>query len=665
MAISSDALNTDVDGKAPVWTPSEERVKNSALWAFKELIEKKYQTTLNDYHDIWCWSVDHSAEFWDEVWDFCGVIGEKGDVVLPANQKMEAGAHFFPQGKINYAENLLQDKSDALAMVFRGEDKIETKLSRKELYDQVSQFAQGLRALGVTKGDRVCGLMPNMPQTIIAALAAASLGAIWSSASPDFGVQGVLDRFGQVEPKVMIACAAYYYNGKAHDCLDKIAQVQPKIPSLVKTVIVPYADKNPDLGNLKDAVLYDDFIARNEPAAITFERVDFNHPLFIMFSSGTTGVPKCIVHGHGGTLIQHKKEFILQCDVKPGDNIFYFTTCGWMMWNWLISGLSCGAALLLYDGSPFYPSGEVLWDYAQDYDMTLFGTAAKYVDALKKEGVKPGKTHNLSSLKLLTSTGSPLVHESFDYIYDDIKADLHICALYGGTDIIAASFGIGNPISPVYRGELQGPGLGTDIDVFDDAGQSLPANVQGDIVCKSVFPSMPVKFWNDEDGARYQGAYFDTYDGVWHHGDWVEKTSSHGLIVHGRSDATLNPGGVRIGTAEIYRQVEQIPEVLESIVVGQNWDDDVRVVLFVRLREGVSLSEALIKAIKTKIRTGASPRHMPAKVLAVADIPRTKSGKIVELAVRNVIHDRPVKNVEALANPEALNFYKGLDELKK
>ena len=521
-----------------------------------------------------------------------------------------------------------------------------------------------MKTLGVEKGDRVCGLMPNMAQTIIAMLATASLGGIWSSASPDFGVQGVLDRFGQIQPKVMISCAAYYYNGKAHDCLAKLAEVQPQISSLEKLIIVPYANENPDLSGLENAVLYGDFIGAYTPSDIDFNRVEFNHPLVIMFSSGTTGAPKCIVHGHGGTLIQHVKEHVLQCDVKRDDRVFYFTTCGWMMWNWLVSGLACDASLLLYDGSPFAPDPFVLWDYARDYKMTLFGTAAKYVDAIRKEGLIPDNTHDLSTVRTLTSTGSPLVHESFDYIYGDIKKDIHVCALYGGTDIIAASFGIGNPISPVYRGELQGPGLGTDIDVFDGNGNILGAGEQGDIVCKSPFPSMPVKFWNDDDGARYKGAYFEDNDGVWTHGDWVEKTVHDGLIVHGRSDATLNPGGVRIGTAEIYRQVEQISDVLESIAIGQQWDDDVRIILFVRLREGAVLTDDLIKEIRTKIRVGASPRHMPAKVLAVADIPRTKSNKIVELAVSNIVHGRPVKNVEALANPEALDLYKDLEELQ-
>ncbi|MAS87097.1 MAG: acetoacetate--CoA ligase [Micavibrio sp.] len=647
--------------QTPVWSPSQARKEGSTLWAFKAYIENKYQQNFSDYHALWTWSNTHSRDFWSEVWDYCGVIGDKGQIILPENQKMVQGAHFFPDSKVNYAENLLRRKDEATAIVFRGEDKVETSLNYKQLYDQVSQFAQGLVALGVKKNSRVCGLMPNMPETIIAALATASIGAIWSSASPDFGVQGVLDRFGQIEPDVMIACAGYYYNGKTHDCLSKISAIQEKIPSLKQVVIVPYAIEKPAVSN---AVLYADFISAYTPKDIQFERFDFNHPLFIMFSSGTTGTPKCIVHGHGGTLIQHLKEFHLQCDVKKGDHVFYFTTCGWMMWNWLISGLACEATLLLYDGSPFYPDGNALFDFAQKYKMSLFGTAAKYVDAVKKAGINPAKTHDLSHLITLTSTGSPLVHESFDYILSDIKKDLHICALYGGTDIIAASFGIGNPISPVYRGELQGPGLGTDIDVFDENGQPAPYNVQGDVVCKSVFPSMPVAFWDDPDGSRYKGAYFEGYDGVWTHGDWAEKTPTHGLIVHGRSDATLNPGGVRIGTAEIYRQVEQIEEVLESIAIGQNWDDDVRVILFVRLREGVTLTEELIKTIRTRIRIGASPRHVPEKVIAVSDIPRTKSNKMVELAVRNVVHGKPVKNVEALANPEALELYKDIPELQ-
>ncbi len=651
----------------PLWTPSKQRVEQTSLYRFMREMEAKTGQTFADYESFRLWSTQNMDVFWSEVWDFCGLVGDRGERVLPqglgGEAQMHPGAVFFPDARLNFAENLLRRNDESKALVFRGEDKIETVISWRELNEKVFQFARALQALGVQKGERVCGLMPNMPETIIAMLGAAAIGAVWASASPDFGEQGILDRFGQIEPKVMIACAAYHYNGKSHDCLKKLAAVQDNLPSIEKMVVVPYADANPDLSELNNATLFDDFIKNQDSAPIKFDRFEFNHPLFIMFSSGTTGIPKCIVHGAGGTLIQNVKELVLQCDVKPGDAMFYFTTCGWMMWNWLTIGLAVEATLLLYDGSPFYPKPDSLFDYADAHDMMMFGTSAKYVDALKKEGCSPAKSHKLDKLKILCSTGSPLMHESFDYIYSDIKSDLHVASIYGGTDILSASFGIGNPISPVYRGELQGPALGMAVDVFSDEGQSLSTGAQGELVCRKVFPSMPVSFWGDEDGKRYRGAYFETYDGVWHHGDWAEKTPHHGLIIHGRSDATLNPQGVRIGTAEIYRQVEQVDEVLESICIGQQWDGDVRVILFVRLKDGVQLDDALTKEIKTRIRQGASPRHVPAKILTVADIPRTKSGKIVELAVRDVVHGRNVKNVEALANPEALELYKDRKEL--
>lgn len=665
--MDQSSLSPALTQEQPLWSPSKERIEQTALYRFMRQMEDKTGERFPDYESFRLWSTHNMEMFWSDVWDFCGLVGDKGARVLPKGftdeAKVEPGAVFFPDAALNFTENLLRKNDESKALVFRGEDKIETIVSWRELNEKVAQFARRLQALGIKKGDRVCGLMPNMPETIIAMLGAASIGAVWASASPDFGEQGILDRFGQIEPKVMIACAAYYYNGKSHDCLEKLRAVRSKLPSLESVVIVPYAADAPDLNGLESAVLYEDFIKDQDTAPLEFERFEFNHPLFIMFSSGTTGIPKCIVHGAGGTLLQNVKEMILQCDVKPGDALFYFTTCGWMMWNWLAIGLAVEATLLLYDGSPFYPKPDSLFDYADAYDMMMFGTSAKYVDALKKEGCSPAKSHKLEKLKILCSTGSPLMHESFDYIYSDIKSDLHVASIYGGTDILSASFGIGNPISPVYRGELQGPALGMAVDVFSDEGQSLAAGVQGELVCRKVFPSMPVSFWGDEGGKRYKGAYFETYNGVWHHGDWAEKTPHHGLIIHGRSDATLNPQGVRIGTAEIYRQVEQVDQVLESICVGQQWEGDVRVILFVRLKSGVTLDEALIKEIKTRIRKGASPRHVPAKILTVSDIPRTKSGKIVELAVRDVIHGRKVKNVEALANPEALDLYKDRSEL--
>ncbi|MGE3869596.1 MAG: acetoacetate--CoA ligase, partial [Pseudorhodoplanes sp.] len=521
---------------------------------------------------------------------------------------------------------------------------------------------QAMAGAGVTQGDRVAAMMPNLPETVALMLATTSLGAIWSSCSQDFGERGVLDRFGQIEPKVFVACDGYWYNGKRIDISEKLKGIVPQLPSAQRVVIVPYLGIAEEVaGSLPRAVSLDAFLQPYAAKAVTYARLPFNTPAFILFSSGTTGVPKCIVHGAGGTLLQHLKEHQLQSDVRAGDRVFYFTTCGWMMWNWLVSGIASGATLMLYDGSPFAPKPSVLFDYAQEEKFTLFGTSAKYIDACKKEGLAPARTHDLSALRLMTSTGSPLAAESFDYVYESVKQDLHLASISGGTDIVSC-FVLGDPTAPVYRGEIQAAGLGMAVDVWSEDGRHIEQE-KGELVCTRPFPSMPVMFWNDPDGKKYRAAYFERFPNVWCHGDFAEWTRHGGMIIHGRSDATLNPGGVRIGTAEIYAQVEQIPEVLEAIAIGQDWDNDVRVVLFVRLKEGVALDEALRERIRKKIRAGATPRHVPAKVIAVADIPRTKSGKITELAVRDVVHGRPVKNTEALANPEALKLYEGLAEL--
>jgi len=642
----------------PLWQPNPNTVGDTRMAMFMQAMGH------GRYADLWQWSIDQPEAFWSSLWDFCGVIGDKGQTVLLDGERMP-GARWFPEARLNYAENLLKHRDDAEALVFWGEDKVKRRLSRAELYAEVARFQRFLVDAGVGVGDRVAGYLPNLPETLIAMLAVSSLGAIWSSASPDFGVQGVLDRFGQIEPKVLICVDGYWYNGKPVDCLQKNAEIVARMPSLLKTVVVPYLDPAAGVGAVSNAVSWRDLPAEAADAEVQITRVAFDHPLFIMFSSGTTGVPKCIVHCHGGALLQHLKEHQLHSDVRPGDRLFYFTTCGWMMWNWLVSGLACGATLLLYDGSPFAALGTVLFDYAAAEKMTHFGTSAKFIDAAAKMGLTPGKTHDLGALRAMFSTGSPLSPEGFDWVYREIKQDILLASISGGTDIISC-FVLGNPLLPVYRGEIQCRGLGMAVDVFDDAGNPVRSE-KGELVCTKPFPVMPVGFWNDPDGAKYRAAYFERFSNIWCHGDFSELTAHDGMIIYGRSDATLNPGGVRIGTAEIYRQVEQLPEILESLVIGQAWppgkDDDVRVVLFVRLQEGHALDAALIDRIKKQIRDNTTPRHVPAKVVQVQDIPRTKSGKIVELAVRNVVQAQPVKNVEALANPEALEFFRGRREL--
>ena len=642
----------------PLWQPNPNTVGDTRMAMFMQAMGH------GRYADLWQWSIDQPEVFWSKLWDFCGAVGDKGQTVLRDGDRMP-GARWFPEARLNYAENLLKNRDEGEALVFWGEDKVKRRLSRAELYAEVARFQRFLVDAGVGEGDRVAGYLPNLPETLIAMLAATSLGAIWSSASPDFGVQGVLDRFGQIEPKVLVCVDGYWYNGKPVDGLEKNAEVVARMPSLLRTVVVPYLDPAAGVGAVANAVSWRDLPTVAADAEVRITRVAFDHPLFIMFSSGTTGVPKCIVHCHGGALLQHLKEHQLHSDVRPGDRLFYFTTCGWMMWNWLVSGLACGATLLLYDGSPFAARGTVLFDYAAAEKMTHFGTSAKFIDAAAKLGLTPGKTHDLAALRAMFSTGSPLSPEGFDWVYREIKQDILLASISGGTDIISC-FVLGNPVLPVYRGEIQCRGLGMAVDVFDDEGKPVRSE-KGELVCTKPFPVMPVGFWNDPDGARYRAAYFERFPNVWCHGDFSELTAHDGMIIYGRSDATLNPGGVRIGTAEIYRQVEQLPEILESLVIGQDWppgkNDDVRVVLFVKLQEGHTLDAALIDRVKKQIRDNTTPRHVPAKVVQVQDIPRTKSGKIVELAVRNVVHAQPVKNVEALANPEALAFFRERPEL--
>ena len=647
----------------PLWQPSADVIAAANLTRFMKEASARWRRSLKDFAELRRWSVEHREEFWRSVWEFCGVVAEgPGERVLVDGDKMP-GAKFFPDARLNFAENLLRGRDPSDAIVFWAEDKVKRRLSHAQLYDAVSQMAQAFKADGVGIGDRVAGYLPNMPETVIAMLATASLGATWSSCSPDFGVKGVLDRFGQIEPKVLVLADGYFYNGKAFDCLDKAREILLQLPSVKRVAVVPLTRDNPSLSGLRNAALVPAYLAPHRPGPIDFARLPFDHPLYIMYSSGTTGVPKCIVHGAGGTLLQHLKEHVLHGDERPGDRVFYFTTCGWMMWNWLVSALAAGATLLLYDGSPFHPNGNILFDYADAERMTLFGTSAKYIDAIQKAGLEPRRTHKLSTVRLMASTGSPLAPESFDYVYEKVKPDLCLSSISGGTDIVSC-FVLGNPIGPVWRGEIQTPGLGLAVSVYDDSGKPAPVGEKGELVCTKTFPCMPIGFWNDPTGERYHAAYFARFPNIWCHGDYAAMTEHGGVIIYGRSDAVLKPGGVRIGTAEIYRQVEQVPEVLEALVIGQDWDHDVRVVLFVKLREGLVLEDAVVAKIKKQIRDNATPRHVPAKIVQVADIPRTKSGKIVELAVRDVVHGRPVKNIEALANPEALALYKDLPQLR-
>jgi acetoacetyl-CoA synthetase len=639
-----------------LWQPSAERRNNAAIARFIESVRKEYRTEVNDYPSLYQWSLNNPEAFWDLLWDFANIkAARKGNAVLADRHKMP-GARWFPEARLNYAENLLRRHDERRSAIrFRGENGDTCRLSCGELYRRVSQAAQALRNDGVQPGDRIAGVLPNRPETIIAMLAAASLGAVWSSCSPDFGVPGIVDRFGQIGPKVLFAADGYFFNGKAFDRTDQLGPLLKALPSVRKAVLTPYLKSDP-LSPGPKVTRWQDYLAGfPEDRLIDFEPMAFDAPLFILYSSGTTGPPKCIVHGAGGTLIQHLKEHLLHVDVHPGDRLFYYTTCGWMMWNWLVSGLAAGAELVLYDGSPLYPDACALFDLVDEFRINIFGVSAKYLDAVKKASIRPKNTHSLSTLQTVLSTGSPLAPEAFDFVYNSVKTDVCLSSISGGTDIISC-FVLGCPILPVRRGEIQCRGLGMDVDVFDEHGRPLLGE-KGELVCKSPFPSMPVGFWDDPDGRLYRAAYFEKYPGVWHHGDYVALTESGGMVIYGRSDAVLNPGGIRIGTAEIYRQVEQIDEVLESLAVGRDIDGDCRIVLFVILRPGIELTDTLKAKIKQQIGLNASPRHVPAEIRQVTDIPRTKSGKIAELAVRNVIHGRSVKNLHALANPEALALY--------
>ncbi len=636
-----------------LWTPSADRIEGALVTGFRQEVNQRLGLDLADYEALYEWSVADRSAFWLALWEFAAVVGDgPGATAVTDGDKMP-GARWFPDARLNFAENLLQGAPESEAIVFRRESGETRRLTFAELRCSVARVASGLAADGVGPGDRVAGFLPNISEAMIAMLAAASLGAVWSSCSPDFGVEGVLDRFGQIAPKVLFSADGYLYGGKSHDSLGTVGFLREKLPSLVRTVIVPFLQTEPALP--EPLVAWTDYGSPDAGPVPTYHRVPFDHPLFIMFSSGTTGLPKCMVHSVGGTLLQHLKEHQLHCDLRPGDRIFYFTTCGWMMWNWLVSGLASRATVMLYDGHPLKPEN-VLWDYAREERFTILGTSARWIAGCEKAGVKPAATGDLPSLRAVLSTGSPLAPESFDYVYREVKADLQLSSISGGTDIVSC-FALGSPVLPVRRGELQCRGLGMDVAVLDDRG--LPVTgIKGELVCRSPFPSMPTGFWNDDDGSRYHRAYFDRFEGIWCHGDFAELTPTGGMIIHGRSDTVLNPGGVRIGTAEIYRVVEQFGEVVDSLVVGLQGADDVEIVLFVVLREGLQLDPALADSIGRRIRQEKTPRHVPAYIRQAPDIPRTISGKTVEIAVRNILHDRPVDNVDALANPGSLEYFR-------
>ena len=640
-----------------MWKPSVEQIERSQMFEFKEFINTRHGLNLGSYQDLHEWSVDNIHEFWASAWEFFDIIHSQPYTQVVDDVSEMPGAKWFTGARLNFAENLLRRRDDKTALIFKGESQPVRKLTYAELYSEVAKTAAALRTAGVEKGDRVAGFVPNMPESIIAMLATTSIGAIWSSSSPDFGIKGVLDRFSQIEPKVLFAANGYFYNGKFHDSLEKLKGILHDLPSVEKVVVIPYSDEDPDICIISNSILFSDFID-NDDEEIEFEQLPFDHPLYIMYSSGTTGLPKSIVHGAGGTLLQHLKELQLHCDLREQDTIFYFTTCGWMMWNWLVSSLVTGASLVLYDGAPFFPDANAMWKMAEELGITVFGTSAKFIAGSEAAGNKPISTNDLSNVRLILSTGSPLMEENFDYIYRDVKKDVQLASISGGTDIVSCFAG-GSPMLPVYRGELQCSGLAMDVDAFDHKGKSS-RNAKGELVCKKAFPSMPIYFWNDPDGQKYHNAYFDKFENIWYHGDYIEINDHGGVTIFGRSDATLNPGGVRIGTAEIYRVVEQMREIIDSLVVGVQSNGDEQVALFLKMDEGAILNDNLINQIKSSIRANCSPRHVPSIIKSVEDIPYTISGKKVELAVKKVIHGKEVTNKDALANPEALECFKDI-----
>ncbi len=646
-----------------LWRPSEERIKSSNMFRFMNLVNETYGQQFTEYNDLHQWSVDNIPEFWASVWKFIQIKASKEyDQVIDDLTRMP-GANWFRGAELNFAENLLRFRDGQTALIFKSEGSDVIRISYSQLYDEVARLAKSLRGLGLAPGDRVAGFMPNMPETIIAMLAATSIGAVWSSCSPDFGIKGVMDRFGQIKPKVLFTANGYFFKGKKFDSLELVSGLVEHIETIEKVVIVPYTEQNPDTSKVRNAVMYDKFKSTEQRIDIDFEQLPFAHPLYIMYSSGTTGLPKCMVQSAGGILINQLKELTLHTDLKRTDTIFYFTTCGWMMWNWLTCSLGAGATLVLFDGNPFHPDPGALWQLAQDEYISIFGTSAGYLAALQKAGVKPAEQYDLTALNTVLSTGSPLPVEGFEYVYKDIKADVQLSSIAGGTDLNGC-FALGNPIGPVYAGQLQCRGLGMKVESYDENGEPL-RNTQGELVCEAPFPSMPIYFWDDPDNSKYKDAYFDRYPNIWRHGDFIEINDHGGVVISGRSDATLNPGGVRIGTADLYRLVEQIEEVEDSLVIGQNWKDDVRVILFLKMNTGYGLTDELKNRIRKSIKSNISPRHVPAKILATPDIPYTLNMKKVELAVKKIIENKPVLNKDALRNPGSLDYFANLKELQE